>query len=122
MRKLRKRIGICCLLAVIVWGLGILRDRKILNENLIRFHVVANSDDPLDQRIKLWVKDAVVESLQEDLNAFSDTDEARNYLADNLPRIQQTVNSVLQKCGADSQSIVTLCSDSYTPAGSAKVS
>ena len=62
MQKLRKRIGICFLLAAIVWSLGILHDRKMLNDNLIRLHVVANSDMSQDQNIKLQVKDAVVET------------------------------------------------------------
>ena len=113
MKKLRKRIGICFLLAVAVWGLGIFRDRKMLNENLIRLHVVANSDDPKDQRIKLQVKDAVVASLVEDLGRFSDINEARAYLSNNLSGIQQTVESVLKNSGVENRSKVSLCREEF---------
>ena len=113
MQKLRKRIGICFLLAAIVWSLGILHDRKMLNDNLIRLHVVANSDMLQDQNIKLQVKDAVVESLKEDLAGISDISEARQYLSENLPRIQQTVNTVLEKSGIENRSTVTLCRERF---------
>lgn len=113
MQKFRKRIGICFLLAVIVWSMGILRDRKMLSDKLIRLHVVANSDTPQDQNIKLQVKDAVVDSLKDDLAKFSDISEAKQYLSDNLPRIQQTVNAVLEKSGIENRSMVTLCRERF---------
>ena len=68
MKKLLKRIGICLVLAASVWCGSLLADRQRLNDELIRFHVVANSDSEEDQSIKLQVRDAVLNSLQNDLN------------------------------------------------------
>ena len=52
MKKLLKRIGICLVLAASVWCGSLLADRQRLNDELIRFHVVANSDSEEDQSIK----------------------------------------------------------------------
>ena len=37
-------LGFCLILTVSVWTLGLLRDRQYLDQELIRLHVVANSD------------------------------------------------------------------------------
>ena len=59
-------LAICLLLAVSVWTWGLLRDRQYLNEELIRLHVVANSDSEQDQNIKLQVRDAIVARVPRD--------------------------------------------------------
>lgn len=80
--------GICLVLAASVWCGSLLADRQRLNDELIRFHVVANSDSEEDQSIKLQVRDAVLNSLQNDLNKIADVNEARAYLQASLPKIQ----------------------------------
>ena len=67
MRKLGKRLTACFLVAVCVWGFALVSDRRKLNQELIRLHVVANSDSPEDQQIKLQVRDAIQESLLREL-------------------------------------------------------
>ena len=49
MAKIGKRIFLCLCLAAAVWCGTLLADRQLLNDELIRFHVVADSDDPEDQ-------------------------------------------------------------------------
>ena len=62
MKKCIRRIGICFLLAALVWSGTVIADRQRLRQELVRLHVVANSDSEADQAVKLRVKDAVVES------------------------------------------------------------
>lgn len=114
------------MIAALVWCVDILSERKMLRDSLIRLHVVANSDTEEDQNIKLQVRDAVLSSIQADLQKLSDADAAREYLQSNLPRIQKTANAVLQRVGADADAVATLgkeafqtrCYDTFTlPAG-----
>ena len=61
-----KLIKWALVLALIVgaFRLGeIARDQEKLSEEVIRLHVVANSDDEEDQKLKLQVRDAVIELL-----------------------------------------------------------
>ena len=113
MRKLMKRVGICLILAALVWCGTLLSDRQKLNEDLIRLHVVANSDSQADQEIKLRVRDAVVSSLQSDLAKVADVEEAKAYLRENLAKIQQIANDVLEKAGFDGEAVVTLCREAF---------
>ncbi len=108
-----KRVGICLILAALVWCGTLLSDRQKLNEDLIRLHVVANSDSQADQEIKLRVRDAVVSSLQSDLAKVADVEEAKAYLRLNLAKIQQIANDVLEKAGFDGEAVVTLCREAF---------
>lgn len=69
----------CALAVSFFWLGGVMADRELLNRELIRFHVVANSDSPEDQQIKLQVRDAVMESLKSVLKEAADVESARNY-------------------------------------------
>lgn len=113
MKKLWKRVGICLTIAVIFWCGTLIADRETLNEELIRLHVVANSDSDADQTIKLQVRDAVTASLQSDLAKVADVDEAKAYLQENLPKIQAVANEALKAAGCDQEAVVTLCHEAF---------
>lgn len=69
--------------------------------DLVRIHVVANSDSPQDQAMKLRVRDAVLESI--DAHAIR-ADNARDYmvaLADSLPVIRAAAQDALHDAGVD---------------------
>ena len=99
MKKILKRIGLCLCFTGAVWAWNLINDRQALNRELIRLHVVANSDSPEDQALKLQIKDALVESLGEALADVTDVEAARAYIRENLPKIRQTVNDALVKLG-----------------------
>ena len=113
MAKIGKRIFLCLFLAAAVWCGTLLADRQLLNDELIRFHVVADSDDPEDQQVKLLVRDAVVESLSEDLIRLADVEQAKAYLQENLPKIQQIANQTLAAAGVEEEAVVSLCREAF---------
>jgi len=113
MRKLWKRVGICAALSALIWCGGLLLDRKTLNQELIRFHVVANSDSEVDQKVKLRVRDAVLQSLEQELRSMKDVDAARTYLQENLPQIKETADRVLELAGFDEKTLVSLCEETF---------
>ena len=106
-------LAICLLLAVSVWTWGLLRDRQYLNEELIRLHVVANSDSEQDQNIKLQVRDAIVASLSEGMADIGDVQAAKDYLQENLSKIETVANKTLEAAGVDSRAVVTLCKEAF---------
>lgn len=113
MKKAWKRIGICLVAALAVWGGTLLADRQRLNEELIRLHVVANSDSRVDQEVKLQVRDAVIQSLEADLEALADVEQAKAYLTENLPKIQAVANETLEEAGFSGEAVVSLCKEAF---------
>lgn len=113
MKKAMKRFGICLAAALAVWGGTLLADRQRLNEELIRLHVVANSDSREDQAVKLQVRDAVIKSLEEDLKGLGDVEQAKAYLTENLAKIQAAANETLEKAGFSGEAVVSLCREAF---------
>ncbi len=108
MKKILKRILLCTCIAASCWTWGVIADRETLNKELIRLHVVANSDSAEDQAVKLLVRDAVIASLRDSMADIADIDQARAYIEENLPKIQQTANDALKALGCDETALVTL--------------
>lgn len=113
MGKHIRNLCICFFAAALVWLGALIFDRQSLNENLIRLHVVANSDSAYDQAVKLKVRDAVIGSLQQELDKAADVDEARAYIRENLPKLEKLANQVLRQAGVDQQAVVTLCREAF---------
>ena len=114
MRKLLKRVTICLLVVVLTFTGMLLVDRKTLRDSLIRFHVIANSDGKRDQEVKLLVRDAVIQSIQEDLSNVADVEQAKTYLRENLPKIENIANTVLEAAGFEEKAVVSLCKEAFS--------
>ncbi|MBS3977670.1 MAG: stage II sporulation protein R [Syntrophomonadaceae bacterium] len=67
--------------------------------NLIRFHVVANSDLPLDQSIKGQVRNAALAVLAGEFSGVSSHEEARKVITDSLPKLEQAAKAKLSQAG-----------------------
>ena len=114
MKKCLKRIGICFLIVSFVWMGSLIADRTRLRRELIRLHVVAASDYGTDQAIKLRVRDAVIESLRDEMKNLKDVDQAKAYLQENLPKIEAVANRVLQNAGCGDTATVQLCVEEFS--------
>ena len=98
-------------------GEGLIGSYGLINEypGLMRFHVVANSDSTEDQDLKLQVRDYVLSKVQEEITqqmTSSHSDSAsreplaqqkfiREYIEDNLPRIESWAKEAVISQGFD---------------------
>jgi len=99
---------LCACLTAVLWTWGIISDKQTLREEILRLHVVANSDSREDQCIKLKVRDAVIDSISADLQSIGDVEQARAYIRENLPKIQQAANDTLKALGCEDTAVATL--------------
>lgn len=113
MRKVWKSFRFCLLLTFAIWLGTVMFDRQLLHDQLIRLHVVANSDSAEDQAVKLQVRDAIVESLEGDLQNIGDLEQAKAYLRENLPKIQAIANRVLAAAGFRERAQVSLQKEAF---------
>ena len=68
-----------------------------IQDNLIRFHVIANSDTDEDQNLKLKVRDKVVEALSEKLSNVNSLEEAENVLKENIDYVNEIAKEVIEE-------------------------
>lgn len=70
-------------------------------DNLIRLHVVANSDSELDQMIKYAVRDAILASTTSMFKDLTSVSEAKRVAEANLKDIEAVAQSVVASYGKD---------------------
>jgi stage II sporulation protein R len=99
MKKLLKVIGLVLFIGAMFLGVELLRDKEQLRDQILRLHVVADSDSPEDQAVKLEVKDAIVSYLQEKLEPFTDIDQVKAYLNTHLDALREVAEETLERLG-----------------------
>lgn len=75
--------------------------QRAIAEEIIRLHVVANSDSEEDQQLKLKVKETIVTYLRGEMKDAATVDEARQAIRDNLPEIEEIANEKMKSEGFD---------------------
>lgn len=70
-----------------------------LRDNVLRLHIIANSDAACDQRLKLSVRDAVLSEYGLSLESCTDLDDALLTVTANLDDIEKTANRVIKENG-----------------------
>lgn len=80
--------GLVTLCALLLTGLWAEKKQVSIAESLVRLHVLAVSDAPEEQAVKLRVRDAVLECLAPMLADVRDAEEAEAVLADALESIR----------------------------------
>ncbi|TCT13961.1 stage II sporulation protein R [Natranaerovirga pectinivora] len=71
--------------------------QQALASQIIRFHVLANSDTAEDQALKNKVRDAVLEDMEEILSATENIEETRSIINDNLDRIKAVSENIIKE-------------------------
>lgn len=112
-----KKLMCWAVMIVLLVGLfqvgSLMADNAQLKNNLIRLHVVANSDSPSDQSQKLMVRDAIVDAVQGELGELGNIEEARAYLREKLPELEQIANQVLREAGSTAVAKVSLAVEKF---------
>ena len=75
--------------------------QKQISNNIIRLHIVANSDSAMDQDLKLKVRDAILKHMQEKYPDGAAREEAAAYLKDSLPLIKEIAAGIIKENGSD---------------------
>lgn len=70
-----------------------------LARNTIRFHVKANSDTPIDQTLKLKVKDAVVDYIYKETGDFASAKETSLFITQNNDKIKNIAQKIIDENG-----------------------
>ena len=78
-----------------------LEAQETLSREVIRFHVLANSNSAEDQALKDRVRDFILEKYQDQLSSAGSLEETRAFLNDFLFDIEQSVTDMIQSEGYD---------------------
>ena len=113
MKKLAKLAVFFLAAFLFVQGLLLIKDKYSLQQNVIRLHVVAHSDDVEDQKLKLSVRDAVLCYMDDTMNNISSKNSAMEYLCTHMDEIQFTAQQAVDKGGYHYPVEVTLQKEEF---------
>ncbi|MCB2289210.1 stage II sporulation protein R [Clostridium sp. CS001] len=85
-----------------------------ISSKLIRFHVIANSDDKIDQGLKLKIRDAVLKYVSPKLKDCKDIEESRKIINNEDKNIKGISEAVIKENGFK-YSVATALSQEYFP-------
>lgn len=112
MKREKICIIVALIMALIITG-ALVRERGLLveakarhaqeelAEEVLRFHVLANSDSKEDQALKMQVKEAVLSYMKEELAATATLDETKAWVKEHLQEIQSVAVAELLAAGSD---------------------
>ena len=110
---MKRLLLLLVLVGALLWGGSLIQDRQILNKELIRLHVVGESDSREDQSVKLQVRDAVLNYLQSAMEQIPDVETAKEYIQENLPELEAVSNQVLASVGSTAKAAVSLAQEAF---------
>lgn len=76
-------------------------DYNEVKDSLIRFHVIANSDNDQDQQLKLKVKNKIIEYLYPFLSNSKSLDDSRKIIIDNMDKVKRISEEIIRQEGYD---------------------
>lgn len=99
MKKVRI-FGLCCMLlfSLILVSSDNGSTGKV-NDKLIRFHVIGNSDSEGDQSVKLHIRDEILQKYGPIISESNSRNESLQLISENLEGIEAIANSILKKEG-----------------------
>ena len=112
--KNKMRTGICIAIAILIAGVstGMLMERRIwkveakmaatqqkLADEVLRFHVLANSDSEEDQKLKMKVKESVISYMKKQLPDAGSVEETKQWTGDHVRELEAVAQEVIEKEG-----------------------
>ena len=98
MKRIETAMIIGLILALLTSKLGVFAQNcELLRENTLRLHVIAHSDLPQDQEIKLLVRDAVLAGTGDIFTHAHGKTDAAGSAKENLPQIQALAQRELDR-------------------------
>lgn len=98
-----KGLIITLLVIVLLGGLSlkeVYENREAYAQKLIRFHVIANSDTPEDQALKIQVRDKVIESMNDKFENSTSLQQSKQIILESLEEIEDLANAEVENKGS----------------------
>lgn len=87
--------------------------QKEIAGQVVRFHVLANSDSEFDQDLKIKVKDGILAKYAVGLNSSGSIEETKAYIKENLDGIEETAKEIIVDSGYSYAVTVSLSNDKF---------
>ncbi len=100
--KIFMKILVCVtVISVLISTLSFESTCRMLEKDVLRLHILANSDTDFDQRLKLSVRDEVIDKISPLYDNVVSKEDAKDITQQNLGLVEQIATKVIQSHGCD---------------------
>ena len=112
-----KKIIISILLATVLSYLMINAvlhfENNVICDNFVRIHIIANSDEPYDQIVKMGVRNHIFTKFKNEFSTISSKDAEIKYINNNINLISDEVNNYLENIGYSNKAAVKITFENF---------
>ena len=122
MKKYRRKIALLIVMVFVfsIVMLGIIRmmdSREVnaeeISDKVIRFHVIANSDNDEDQNLKIKVKNDVIKYMYDKLNGLDDIEKSREIILGEMENLKKIAEKKIAEEGYDYDVKIVLGNENF---------
>ena len=99
MKKIEKAVILGLIMAILFNVASFGEKSRELYSNVLRLHILANSDSPEDQALKLKIRDNILSEGYFIFDGAADIDEAKNKVKNNINAIERIAAKTIVDCG-----------------------
>ena len=118
MRCMKKNIAAILVIGILA-AIFFVCSARSLDEELeiydktLRLHILANSDSEADQKLKLEVRDAILEALSKEINLCETKEQAEALILNKKQQIEDVAEAVIRDHGMDYSATLSLTVEEY---------
>ncbi len=100
-RKLEVSLAISVIICIVFSVLSFAHTSAHIRENVLRLHVIANSDSSVDQNLKIAVRDAILSEGSEIFDGTVTVENAVERITPQIDKLSEIASEVIEKHGFD---------------------
>lgn len=113
MKKIVRLFWIITALMLMFYAGVLIADKQALQTQIIRMHVIADSDNSQDQAVKLAVRDVLIQHLQAILRDVTDVSSVKSILIQELDVLEKLANQTLATLDSNDSATVILLQEEF---------
>lgn len=113
-KKIEFSISLAIITAIIFSVFSFADTAEKIREDVLRLHVIADSDSAVDQTLKLKVRDAILAAGTDIFDGSVDVENAVKKITPKIKTLEETANNVIKENGFDYDVAITIDKEYFT--------
>lgn len=113
-RKIKISLSVGIIIAVVFSICSFAKTSDEIRSDVLRLHVIANSDSSVDQNLKLRVRDYILNEGKEIFNGSVNVENAVEKIEPLLPKLENSAKNFIRSSGFDYDVHITLSDEYFT--------
>ena len=107
-KKIKISVSLAIVISIVFSIISFAKTSDEIRNEVLRIHVIANSDSEFDQSLKLKVRDAVLTEGADIFDGSVNVENAVEKITPNIDRLERAANEVIAENGVDYKAVVSL--------------